>query len=82
MVRVTFNCLDSFICEECGRPVNPENAGSQHRNHCPHCLTSLHADTLPGDRASLCKGRWILSVFGPRRMANGQSFTVAEIVVL
>lgn len=50
-------CFDSFICEECGRPVNPENAGSQHRNHCPHCLTSLHADTLPGDRASLCRGK-------------------------
>ncbi|MCA5016215.1 ribosome small subunit-dependent GTPase A [Enterococcus sp. S22(2020)] len=50
-------CLESFICKECGRAVNPEYAGSNHRNHCPYCLTSIHADNLPGDRASLCKGK-------------------------
>lgn len=50
-------CLESFICKECGRLVNPEYAGSNHRNHCPYCLTSIHADNLPGDRASLCKGK-------------------------
>lgn len=50
-------CSESFICQECGMPANPESAGSQHRNHCPHCLVSLHVDNRPGDRASLCKGR-------------------------
>lgn len=50
-------CSESFVCEECGQPVNPEYAGSNHRNHCPYCLTSVHADNLPGDRASLCRGK-------------------------
>ena len=27
-------------------------AGTQHRNHCPNCLTSLHLDNEPGDRAA------------------------------
>ena len=34
----------------------PEGAGSDHRNHCPNCLTSLHVDNRPGDRASDCGG--------------------------
>lgn len=50
-------CAESFYCTACGKLVTPENAGSGHRNHCPHCLTSIHADNKPGDRASLCKGR-------------------------
>ncbi len=25
-------------------------------NHCPKCLSSLHVDINPGDRASTCKG--------------------------
>lgn len=29
-------------------------AGSNHRNHCPNCLCSLHVDEEPGDRASDC----------------------------
>ena len=49
-------CTASFICKVCGTPANPEGAGSKHRNHCPHCLSSIHADNKPGDRASLCKG--------------------------
>ena len=31
-------------------------AGTQHRNHCPNCLTSLHLDNEPGDRAADCGG--------------------------
>ena len=34
----------------------PEAAGSGHRNHCPNCLSSLHVDEEPGDRASDCGG--------------------------
>ncbi|HHA4378716.1 ribosome small subunit-dependent GTPase A [Enterococcus faecium] len=49
-------CVDSFICENCGKVASSEGAGSKHRNHCPHCLTSKHVDTKPGDRASLCQG--------------------------
>lgn len=32
-------------------------AGAQHRNHCPNCLTSLHLDNEPGDRAADCGGQ-------------------------
>lgn len=49
-------CYESFICKVCGHPVAPDGAGSQHRNHCPHCLASLHLDNIPGDRAADCGG--------------------------
>ena len=34
----------------------PTGAGSDHRNHCPNCLHSLHVDIEPGDRESDCGG--------------------------
>ncbi|QQO10453.1 RNHCP domain-containing protein [Breznakiella homolactica] len=49
-------CAESFTCKVCGTPVPPEGAGSRHRNHCPKCLSSVHVDDEPGDRASLCRG--------------------------
>ncbi|WP_347559682.1 RNHCP domain-containing protein [Clostridium sp. AM58-1XD] len=49
-------CRESFLCKECGEPVAPDGAGSRHRNHCPKCLSSVHVDIEPGDRASLCSG--------------------------
>lgn len=52
----THACHDTFTCKVCGRPCVPENAGSSHRNHCPNCLSSLHVDIEPGDRASDCGG--------------------------
>ena len=36
--------------------MTPAGAGSDHRNHCPNCLSSLHVDVEPGDRASDCGG--------------------------
>ena len=45
-----------FSCKACGRLVTPQGAGSLHRNHCPHCLCSLHLDNEPGDRAADCGG--------------------------
>lgn len=50
------SCTESFVCKVCGSVVTPEGAGTSHRNHCPNCLSSLHVDNRPGDRASLCKG--------------------------
>ena len=50
-------CLESFRCAHCGKEIHPEGAGSQHRNHCPHCLYSLHVDEEPGDRKSACHGQ-------------------------
>lgn len=52
----THACKDSFTCKVCGRPVVPAGAGSDHRNHCPNCLCSLHVDIEPGDRESDCGG--------------------------
>jgi hypothetical protein len=52
----THPCSDTFTCKACGWPVGPEGAGSGHRNHCPNCLTSLHLDVEPGDRAADCGG--------------------------
>lgn len=49
-------CKESFICKKCGRLVVADGAGSNHRNHCPFCLHSLHVDDLPGDRAANCGG--------------------------
>ena len=52
----THACRDTFTCRVCGRLCLPENAGSDHRNHCSNCLSSLHVDVEPGDRASDCGG--------------------------
>ena len=52
----THPCTDSFTCRVCGRLVVSAGAGSGHRNHCPNCLSSLHLDIEPGDRAADCGG--------------------------
>ena len=43
-----------FICSVCKREVKP--LGYTSRNHCPFCLSSLHVDINPGDRANPCGG--------------------------
>ena len=73
----THGCNDSFICKVCGRPVVPTGAGSDHRNHCPNCLCSLHLDIEPGDREA---ESWTPWVFGSEKMESGQLSTVAEDV--
>lgn len=45
---------DSFICLNCGKKV--EKLGYTSRDHCPHCLVSLHIDVKPGDRMNDCLG--------------------------
>lgn len=50
-------CDDTFTCKHCGRVVVPIGAGTQHRNHCPNCLVSLHLDDEPGDRTADCGGQ-------------------------
>lgn len=49
-------CTESFYCKKCGRLVVSAGSGSDHRNHCPNCLTSLHLDVEPGDREADCGG--------------------------
>ncbi|MEU3049312.1 RNHCP domain-containing protein [Streptomyces sp. NPDC006984] len=47
-----------FRCAGCRLDVSTSAPGTAHRNHCPHCLTSLHVDgRLPGDRSAGCRGR-------------------------
>ena len=50
-------CLESFVCVHCGKEIHPEGAGSNHRNHCPYCLYSLHVDETAGDRKAACHGK-------------------------
>ena len=33
-------------------PIHPTSS----RDHCNNCLTGLHVDIYPGDRANTCKG--------------------------
>lgn len=50
------NPNESFLCASCGLGVTPIQYGGQHRNHCPHCLSSVHMDIKAGDRRSSCRG--------------------------
>jgi len=43
-------------CRHCGNLFSIDVPGTRNRNHCPHCLWSVHLDNLPGDRASQCGG--------------------------
>jgi ribosome biogenesis GTPase len=45
-----------FVCVKCGATAASTGAGTQHRNHCPRCLHSVHLDYKPGDRLALCGG--------------------------
>ena len=73
-------CNDVFTCKECGRLVLPEFAGTNHRNHCPNCLTSLHIDNQPGDRLAIVAAIWSLLGFGFVKMENGRLSIVVNVV--
>lgn len=50
-----FTMIDeSFTCIVCGQDINP--LGYTARDHCPHCLSSIHVDNNPGDRQNQCHG--------------------------
>ena len=70
-------CQESFTCKVCGRLVTPGGAGSDHRNHCPNCLSSLHVDIEPGDRNLTAEASWTRSQSRTRKTANGPSSTAA-----
>ena len=48
---------NGFICRHCGKEVSP--LGYTSRDHCPHCLYSIHIDNIPGDRANKCLGNLV-----------------------
>lgn len=55
MEQKRFKMIDeAFTCTVCGCHVEPLRVSA--RDHCPNCLSSLHVDINPGDRASTCKG--------------------------
>ncbi len=56
--RTKFIALnEGFVCQHCGRGVEPIRYGGSYRNHCPFCLWSKHVDSdLPGDRKANCGG--------------------------
>lgn len=58
----------AFRCVVCARDVEPLTNGS-YRNHCPFCLSSLHVDVLPGDRAASCGG--VMDAVALRRTKKG-----------
>ena len=66
----THGCRDKFTCKVCGRLVVPAGAGSDHRNHGPNCLSSLHLDMEPGDRDADCGG--IMEPVGVWVRKNGE----------
>ncbi len=45
---------EGFTCVFCDAEV--PRGGARVRDHCPHCLHSLHVDVVPGDRAADCGG--------------------------
>ena len=45
---------DAYRCRRCKLMVSHLALGTQHRNHCPSCLWSIHVDQNPGDRRSDC----------------------------
>ena len=67
---VSYTHLDVYKRQVCGRPVVAAGAGSDHRNHCPNCLSSLHVDIEPGDRAAQCGG--IMDPVGVWVRKNGE----------
>lgn len=44
---------NEFKCINCGKKV--ERLKYTSRDHCNHCLYSLHVDITPGDRENTCK---------------------------
>ena len=75
----THGCSDSFTCKVCGRLVVPTGAGSDHRNHCPNCLSSLHLDIEPGDREADCGGSWTGGRLGQKKWRVGDHPPMQEM---
>ncbi len=63
-----FTMIDEdFICTVCGHHV--KKLGYTARDHCPSCLSSIHVDINPGDRACECKA--VLTPIGIEKFKKG-----------
>ncbi len=58
---------ENFKCAVCGKQV--EKLKYTARDHCPHCLCSLHVDVFPGDRMCECIG--VLKPIGIEKNKKG-----------
>ena len=47
---------EGFNCKACGKFITVRDCGTNNRNHCPHCLSSIHLDNIPVDRSADCGG--------------------------
>ncbi len=66
--------MEYFICANCGKKVPFRSFGTRNRNHCPHCLHSLHVDRSSGDRSSKCKG--LMAPYGRFNKDDGEHMLV------
>ena len=60
---------EDFDCAFCGTHVH----GNGYTNHCTECLSSLHVDVNPGDRASECHGLMFADILEHK---NGELYIV------
>jgi hypothetical protein len=72
-------CYDGFICKVCGKFVPPSVTGSEHRNHCPYCLSSLHMDRYPATGLPTAAELWNRLPSGFAKTASGRLFTAAPL---
>ena len=66
--------IEDFTCVVCGTEVK----GNGYTNHCPECLSSLHVDVNPGDRASDCHGVMLAENLERK---NGHDYIVHRCVI-
>jgi ribosome biogenesis GTPase len=66
----------SFTCENCNKEVSLKSYGTKNRNHCPHCLFSLHVDNEIGDRKSDCGGK--MPAIGKMYKEDGEEVLLHE----
>ena len=65
--------VENFTCVVCGTEVK----GNGYTNHCPECLSSLHVDINPGDRACECHGVMLAEKLEHK---NGHDYIVHKCV--
>lgn len=54
----THACNEAFVCRVCGRTVVPQGAGSDHRNHCPNCLSVCMLISSPETEPQTAGASW------------------------
>lgn len=67
-----------FICKNCDEKVTHSAPGTKNRNHCPHCLFSLHVDNIPGDRNESCHG--LMKPIGKMYKPDGEEVLIHKCV--